>query len=325
MVTSEDQARIETIGARLAGLGPDTDSNDWPERDQILYKEKNPMLWLRICERAQQLAPEEAVVRIWLRLEEINGMRRLNGLWPIDVVVTKHAFVRLLIDKLGPDHPRYKRLLGLWCYHGAMIHHLLGRFDDAARCHETEVELAEDERGKALAVFTQRVEEVNAAVVAGCDELFMWTQRLLEASYAADEQLGKSGEDLRWRANVYCHMLFYGWLQGYGKSAVGLAEVEFLEKLPADLAPAFAHALPVIRAIAALWDDNYAAAEACLDQPEVKNQIDWHGNALLVKLAIRRMRHRPTRDVLAEIEALGSTEHGGHFAKAAVKNVVLPK
>lgn len=301
----------------LLRLGPDTDSNDWPIRNEVLYKQNNPTLWSEICQEAlMHNRVQDPVVRIWLRIEEVNGLRRQSGLWQ-NVAKEKLGFIRKLIDELGFDHPRRARLLGLWAYHGAMVFHIAGEFSKAACCHQEEealAELAKDGWHQAVAHFCWAIENANAAVVAGefsHEDVTSVIEACLRVVAIADKT---STECIRWQANVYCHMVFWSWFGGSKTLVTVLPKwVDFLESLPSDIVPVFAHALPVVRAISSYYSGDYIGAVNLTNDLAIKADPDWYERALVVRLFSLKQIGDQTKvvAVLNEISELDT----GHLAK----------
>ena len=314
----ENEKRIEEISNQLIKLARDKDCNDWPFRNQILYTECNLGLWVQICERAL-IGSEDDIAKIRLLLEVVNGLRRQKS--AMESASIKLESAGELIALLPDDYPQKVRLLELCAYHGAIIFHALGRFDDAAKCHALESRLATDNRGRWLAIFNQQLAIFYASLSEGKTPIDLLDVAVTKALEVLSDD---SVENNRWRANILCHYVFCSWLAGKDREVNTDWAIRYLQyQLPKDLAPAFSHALPVIEAIKAYWDSDYSKALKLANSEKVKGDLGWYGNALLVQLAVRRKQHRATRQILAEIGTLSVNGCGGHVAKAAAEYVGL--
>ena len=333
MKDTEVRQLAETLVTLLArGVDP----NDLPFRTKILYEDGKPALWELICLTAQKLGVTDQVVRIWLRLEEVNGLRRQPGKDHLTAAMEKLRFIKELIEQIGENHPQSKqRLLGLWCYHGAMVYHALGEFQAAADCHKLEVDLAASGRDRTLARFNQSVELASSIVVMVGRLDSDAVSQILHVGREALRHLGTSAEDKRWSANILCHSIFWGWL-GRQLPARKVGDDEYtsftvivahLSDLPAEIKPAFAHAMPVIQAIAKLVERDYAKAAELASNPATKAETEWHGYALLVRLvALGKMWRQDqamalVRAEIGQLEAAGSSFH---LAKAIFEHNLLP-
>jgi len=317
-----EQHDIDEAARWLAALGPETDPNDWPVRNLVLYQLNDPALWASICLTAQMRNAADPVVRIWLRLEEVNGLRQTHSC-PVGVVQAKLGFTKELIKKLDEDHPRRTRLLGLWAHYVAMVHHAVGEFETAAKCFQEEAELNIARHfDRYAACFMWRLEEVfamgarrdwrvttNDAESAGMDILYCREPGIQEMM---------SGY-LWWRAYAFSHLFLISFLTNRAIQAGTAANwIGSLEALPPTLEPEFVSALLVVKAIARFQAGDYAGAVELASDPKVKIQADWHEYALMVQLsALNRLAGHEEKiaAVLAEINGLS---HGGYVAKGWV-------
>lgn len=311
----------EVIARELAALSEDTDANNWPYRNNILYEVKNYRLWADICLLGIGLA-SNPILLAWFMLEFVNGWRRQGGLWDIKLAVAMLDAVKLRIDSLSEDHPRRARLTVLWAYHAGWVYHPAGEFSKAAECHRIAVGFATSERDRLLALYNVAYEDLNVALVTGEEGGMM-------AAYAALEAAGNdlqaqltsgSDEDTRWRLNLACHRITFAWL--CSKECMDPAgELALLEAVPEYLKSAFADVMPLMRAIEAKWCGN---SEEALDHTlqEVNDQAfaGWHSLTLLLRaeLLAGKGDQASAASAYRDILTLAQCVHGAHLAKALV-------
>ena len=313
------------IAKKLSQLPPTTDSNDWPERKEILYQQENYGLWAQICLLAAVLA-EDFVTRIWLVIEYVNGLRRQPGLWGVNLALNMLDEIKQRIDRLTDDYPQKQRLAVLWVYHGGWVYHPAGEFGKSAECHELSAEIARkagDKRGELLANHNATMERLNAAIV----------ENKIPTSYyqqfdKANQELLKilvtnSDEDIRWKANVYCHQMWYAWLVKREQPDQG--KLEFLRSLEKTHPPIFPDATDLFRAIQVLNRQPKLALVITAELEKRIKDVDWRTYALLVHAYAQHLADDEESAIskLQQIETIAEKEHGGHLAQAIIKHHLI--
>ncbi|MFA6304207.1 MAG: hypothetical protein WCV73_03765 [Patescibacteria group bacterium] len=230
--------------------GETTNSNDWPERQRVMYEQADYLGWANICFEAYKRA-ENLVLKIWLLLEFVNGYRRQPGIWSIERATQWLDEAHHLIVKLG-HHPQNKRLQSIWAYQRGMVYHLSGEFYQAADCHHLAVEIASDHVERTISEYMVAYENLNDAIFNN-DQISQRSKnyeivarRLLKAFKGNDSQ-----NQLRWYANVLCHRAVFAWLDHSVDKVPRFATkaLAFLKTHPQIPASAFADALVVMQAM----------------------------------------------------------------------------
>lgn len=106
-------------------------------------------------------------------LEQVNGLRRRDGLWEPDPVVFAMNGALDMATNLPSDYPRRKRLRGLANYNGGILFRNLGKFERAAdyQMAAAALELAAGNPDKsAISLFCAQVERTSAAFMNGDSE-----------------------------------------------------------------------------------------------------------------------------------------------------------
>ncbi|MBI5401562.1 hypothetical protein HZB05_01905 [Candidatus Wolfebacteria bacterium] len=200
MVVSEYPEDAELAGSPLEKwliLGRDGQKRD-PARYAAIFQ-----LALGMTESQERIAA--------FSLEQVNGLRRRDGLWETDPVCFALGGIMAVINNLSPDHPRLKRLLGLANYNGGILYRNLGQFEKAAQYQRsaTAMELAAGHSDKAaISLFCCQVELTSAAFMTG-DAIS------IREAVATLYQMGRCLEpvmDKDWMDNVAIHIIEFHFL-----------------------------------------------------------------------------------------------------------------
>ena len=318
------------VAKELAKLPKDTDSRDWIEAKKFLYELNLPLIWSQICLLAFGLT-RNAIIQIWLLIEYINGWRRQPGKWDMLVALEVLDEIRQRINRLPDDHPREDRLLELWLYHSGWIYHPAGEFGKAAGCHERAVQMAETDGnnwGRLLSLFNAAYERLNEAILfnKGISEYYGEFQRsaydFLDylATLALDGVL--SDNNIRWQANVHCHLIFYGWV--VERRYPSRPDVSFLYDLPEALGPAFADAAVVLEALCELSADPERVMKIT-SGVALAAEVEWYTFAKLVQISAlgKTGKLKEAEVVQREMDDFLKDRHGGHLASAILAHGLL--
>ncbi|MFA4941721.1 MAG: hypothetical protein WC582_03995 [Patescibacteria group bacterium] len=313
----------EIIVAKLAALGEDTDSRDWPEVEEYLYKLNLPLTWAQICLAAYTRAKGE-VLKTWLLLEYVNGWRRQIGKWDMQMAIKILTEIESRIDRLPDEHPRKDRLIGLWFYHSGWVYHPAGEFIKAAECHDLAAERAKqagDKPGELLSLYNAAYEYLNGALKDNevCSILKYYEDFKSAAQNFLDNLKSNSDHDVRWRSNVHCHQILFAWLavEKYPKEN----DIAFLDELPESLLPSFVDAAVVIRTLS-VFPENWGQAETIASGAVLVSETDWYAFAQLIRFSafINMGKSEKAAIVLAELKNFLSERHGGHLALAIMND-----
>lgn len=316
----------DEMARHYAGLGEDTEPNNWPWRNSVLYEHLNPQLWVQVCVLAMALT-NNAVLLAWFMLEFVNGLHRQEGLWDVGLAVAMLDAVKLRVETFMALHPRRARLLEMWAYHGGWVYHPAGEFAKAAECHQWAVEHAVTDRARAQAAYNAAYEELNAAIAQG-DHMRM------EAAYGAFAQAKDSffaylktdsDEDVRWRINLYCHCMLFTWLLNKPCPETG----EYMQALalaPPQLVSSVGQALPLMRALEAQRRGDDEEALRIVAEVDEQTMAEWRSFAMLLRaeLLFRKGDQAGAAEVRTAIAKLAGREHGAHLAKAVAQRQLTP-
>ena len=321
---------IFTIAKNLANLPWTTDSKNWPEAKKFLYGLDKPLLWAQICLLAGTLT-HNFIVKIWLLIEFVNGWRRQPSKWDSELASNVLDEIRKLIDVLGKEHPRYKRLLSLWCYHAGLVYHANGDFEKASNTHQTEAGLTQNETMKKQAEYFAKRENLNAVINDRKTITFIRMRRAYDNFKTAAQdflkQLSDSENDIRMRANVTCDKIWYRWIIDTKYPLT--KEINSIEKLPENLKLAFRDGLQTIRAIKLLQKDPKKVI-GISKKIHPNANIDWKGFTMIVEVQAMMKSRKPSDREAAvilkeEILNLPEKNTGGHLEKAIVQAIVFHK
>ena len=316
---------LAKLPAELAGEPENTDSNDWPERQEVLYAQNNPGLWAEICRQALTLAPNP-VVRIWLLIEQANGLRRQKT-WEMQDVKGLINEAWQATQALGEGHPRQARLEEVLAYHYSLILHAEGNFGEAAEFQDVSANRASDPFLKLVNKFHAAMERLNDAIVRdNWTRITRFYTLFMEYTRAVIKQAQYSEvpEQIRWCGNVICNGTFYSWLIELASKNRPEKEREewltYLRSLPDDLKPAFGYALIVIEAIDAFGKGQYQRVIDLIvdDLGDEVVDLEWRANGLLVKMvAWRRLGQR--QNIAASVAVLKGLVNENQLGWTAVQ------
>jgi len=314
----------EAIVKELVELPEDTDSRDWPWIKKIVYELNQSRLWSDICIDAFNRTDSPAL-KIWFLLEHVNGWRRQLGKWDMKVAFEALEEIKFRISQLPDSYPRKDRLIELWLYHSGWVYHPAGEFSKAADCHLVAAKRAavtNNKWGMACGSFNAYYERLNAAIIAnkGIAEEY---GKFRKAAYDFLAVLtGDDDNDIRWRANVFCHLAFYDWVVE-GKYP-GEEDIAFLDELPNQLRLAFADAAVVLRALFKFPDSRQRSMEITT-RLGLTAEVEWYSFAILVRIsALEKMgKMEETRAAKEELDRIFENRHGGHLAWAILKHDLL--
>lgn len=310
----------EELARQLAALPEDTDANDWPYRNHILYTLKDYRLWAEVCLLAFGLT-SNPILLVWFMLEFVNGWRRQEGLWDIKLAVTMLDAVKLRVDSLPEDHPRRARLTVLWAYNAGWVYHPAGEFAKAARCHRVAAKFATTERDLRLSLYNAADAMLNNALAQGDRARIAEAYAEFQAAAATMEVHLQSGsdEDVRWRLSMACHRLNFAWLCN-AECPDAAGELARLEAAPEILKPSFGEVLPLMRAIQTRRTGNPTDALLYTKQVSEKTTAGWHSLTLLFRAELfATIGNQSGVDAAhQEILDLAARAHGAHLAKELV-------
>lgn len=309
------------VAKRLARLPGDTEPSNWPEADKFLYELGLPEVWSVICISAH-LMTKNAVLKIWLLIEFINGWRRQAGKWNIEFALYMLDKIKRGIDQLPPDHPRKDRLIEMFLYHLGLVYHAAGKFFEAAECHEKAAQGARNEWGRLLSLFCAAWERLNAAIcgkgeIASCYTEFTKACENFLAILAGDDD-----KNIRWRANIYCYLTFYAWV--VERKYPAEETIAFLDELPKLLKPAFINATVALEALCEFPASRKRAVEIT-NRINPGAEIDFFILAKLVKISTLKKMEKSEEALAArkELDGFFEDRHGGHIAWAILAHMNL--
>ena len=315
-----DEQKFDVYGAakELLRLPAGTDSSKWLMGKKLLYTEKLPGLWARICLTAAALT-EELELNIWFLIECVNGLRRQSGKWDVGFASGLLDEIKHKIDRIPGNRIEVKtRLTELWCYHSAWVYHPAGLYAKAAACHRIAMTMAGNERDRLLASYNSCYEEMHLKIVDADSKLTDFFGQYREVAEETLKVLSSdNNDDIRWRANIQCHLTFFTWLLS-GVVDEGSA-LEAMEKLPEDISPAFSGARLVFEALSVMAASPDQAAEIAGGY-DPKDQIDWRSYAMYIQgLALRQVgKEDGTKKVFDHLRVLNKNENGGHLVRALI-------
>lgn len=305
---------------KLAALPEDSDSKNWAVAEHLIYKLNLPGLWAQICLMAAGLT-EGAILKIWLLLEAVNGMRRQSGHWDAQLAQELLTKVQQQVDDLLKDDANSitrSRLLELRAYHGGWVYHATGDYNAAADCHRHTLVTATSDRGKAFARYNMIYEQLHASIVANDGSEGDRFKELLEAGSALRSVLGDDvAEDRRWAANIACHVAFFDWLVNH---RIDIAEaVQAIEALNDETRPIFGSASAVMESLRILETEPDAAATIAYGIDSEGN-VDWRSYALYIAgVADQKSGKRDMADAAwQEAMNIPNAKNGGHMIAAVI-------
>lgn len=320
MDKEENEIDVVKIAEELAKLPEITEANNWPHRNKIIYALDKPNDWATICAAALNLT-ENQILKIWFLIEFVNGKRRHNPsmetLFMISDVLEE---AKRRIEK-NSGHASYKRLLELWAYHSAHVHHMLGEFDKAAISHEVSYSIAKESgvRSELLALYNLEFARLAAAIAEKKEIKKSWNN-FWDACSKLMTVLDKAKEeDMRWMANVCYNLMLYSWL--IDKKVPGKVGISFLEKLPETIKPSFENHILIMRALALIEKKPEKAID--IIGGILTNDAEVYLMALVVmiqaKLKIKMELHN-----LEEFKIMQAMKDkpGAHLALAILKNLL---
>ncbi|MCD4705302.1 hypothetical protein K8R66_04485 [bacterium] len=313
---------IFTIAKKLAEIPNTTDSKNWLIAKKFLYELNEPLLWAQTCLLAGTFTTDD-VVKIWLLIEAINGWRRQPGKWDSELASKVLDDIRERIDILGEEHSRYRRLLSLWHYHAALVYHANGDFEKAMSCHQESSDLAETEKEKLISSFSAIIANINHLIFHNIyGELDTVYKSLNEIGAKLLEMFegSESEDDLRWQANVICHLSWYNWI--FNSAPVAESSINFLNLLPDNLKNTFEVANTVVQMIHLInnsKDFKEIIIEIIIMSKKVhlnsNADIDWRGFALIVEAQVSKQLGHESNLAGALLD-LEERNMGGNLAKA---------
>lgn len=319
---------ITIVAGMLLDQREDSDPNNWPYRHDIIYPPTNrPDIWAQICKQAYEKCDEkkQPILKIWLLIEQVNGLRRQSDLWDINLAMELLEEAKQKIDKLPEDHPRKSRLKEMFFYHAGYVYYPAGEFKKAALCHSMEAEIARrdgNKKGELLAEFNTEFMLLNAAVAAGkiaiphYQSFYQAGQNLLAALAGSDAEY-----DIQWMANVFYNLSLYDWL--INKKLPNEGALDFLNNLPESIAPTFSDAITIVKAISYVDERPEDTIEIVGD--EIATDADTHSiMLLLIAQAYNKLEnHKSSLITLSKIKKMAEHTHGTHVAQAIVKYNLL--
>lgn len=319
------EINVFRIVKELLELETPTDSDDWPHRNQIIYQPTNkPDIWAKICLFAAALT-ENLILKIWFLIEFVNGWRRQIGKWDIELAINILEEIKNKIDGLPEKHPQKDRLLELYFYHSSYVYFPAGEFIKAAACNVEEAKIAakaSDKRGMMLARLNAAFQWLNAGIVANGNISSLYRQFEKSCQNFLKVLTTEAEEDLRWKANVYNSLMFYGWIVNRKKPDDQM--LQYLIKLPNGLVEIFANVVLILRAIKEL-EDHPGEAISILNQVDKNATIDARTFSIVVEVQAYQRLNKPkaVEDSLRRIEHLTKKEHGGQVALAIIKHELI--
>ena len=312
---------VEKCAQALADIVPGTDSNNWPFRNEILFGSDSPQpeLWADICRRAIELNNQlyrSTLHQAWLMIECINGIRRQNGKWGIDLAANMlNEAISLIIEVT--DKKQKERLFSLYLYHSAQVYHVTGEFGKAAGRHNLAAKTQSDEFLKRQSLYNAVMEHLNRSLIEESDPksaLQCYLDYVFSFGRLLEVLLNENNEQLRWKANIFCQMIFYCWL----KEVEPLPEyISFLENLSPEIVPAVVDARQVVQAIRYITTHKKADLEKAIEVCQAEcHESYWKGLTLFVlaRAFLLLGNRKKALAVYEQIILLGEKEHGQHLA-----------
>ncbi len=309
---------VEALAQQLAGAPEPVDPNDWPEKlprqSELLYQKRNYRLWSAACLMAHSMT-KSPFLRVLLRIEAVDGMRRIAGLWPLDEAVELLKLSGADLQELS-ESPLRNRLLQLHCYNAAMVFHEAGHFAKAAEAHAEAAVFCEDEDKKLIELFMgtmAELEDMLVSVSPGSGQMILadCLEDLQQLGARLLELLGDSVDDMRWKANIKTTLALSGWL--VQKIPPDAATVLYLMGMSPELRKLTKPRVAVLTAMRLLQDGKLKEASNHLEEVTDQDNITWYCAAMMVKAEIyhRLAKELDYRATLKKLVNLPKVRHGG--------------
>jgi len=316
----------------------DTEISDSPLAKQIIYAQKNFVLWASVCRAAREDPRTSQDRKTILAIEEINALRRTINRTAtaeeskriIEIIYHLLAYVNTRVILL-PTNDRERRIASLYFYNAGQINELTGRYNEAIFIHRAEAKMAATRIDKLRSSYLAALCALNKSLIdnKGIRRAY---GNFRTRCYHLNKVLNKEVEtEARWIGNVECNLKRATFLVA---TAMKIQRRKFIiplifSTLPDKVQRIFSDYTDIIDAwerltLPSIDSEGLEYAEDLASQIAMKPDIpvDWRCDALFVT-ALTQLRQKRTKSAITTLTTLiNITGYGGYAPKAVAERLL---